>query len=344
MDESNKMYCGECGHEINIETKCRLRSKSKGHWRCGRCQTHLTQLRRCLGSWPTSAFTTLSAEEKQRFYSELRDASTQAQVQAQHNDFFRSFEKHEDYYADGGEFLPLGVWGQRGFDTDAIEQKSLEQDMKPHPVLGITYRVKIYSAGRQGVRGKERGEGENAQPRESVDALAPAPAAEPEDSESSSSSSSRKKHKKRKSKKQHSSKHAKKNKKGEMEQAKKLETERKEKAKQDLKNQAAKAKFENANWNFATVLQPKLTAMIITFDSVMSNPAFVALPIGAVDRCRQVYQQLQEIQADLNEVLFNANLSHQVRHIDSSKGIKPFLADAKRRIDLVQQLVAMSLK
>lgn len=47
----------------------------------------------------------------------------------------------QEYY-DGGEFLPLSVWKQRGFDEASIEQRSLEADKLQHPVLGLCYRVK----------------------------------------------------------------------------------------------------------------------------------------------------------------------------------------------------------
>ena len=40
----------------------------------------------------------------------------------------------------GGEYLPLSVWKQRGFDP---EQVSLSKDRQEHPILGTCFRVVI---------------------------------------------------------------------------------------------------------------------------------------------------------------------------------------------------------
>lgn len=48
-------------------------------------------------------------------------------------------------YVDGGEYLPLSVWRNRGFDTERIEARTVEADKMMHPVLGLCYRVKTAS-------------------------------------------------------------------------------------------------------------------------------------------------------------------------------------------------------
>ena len=50
---------------------------------------------------------------------------------------------HEEKFVENGEFLPLGVWGTRGFNTVDIETKSPDVDVKMHPVLGKLYRVRL---------------------------------------------------------------------------------------------------------------------------------------------------------------------------------------------------------
>ena len=55
------------------------------------------------------------------------------------------FEKEEESYAEGGDFLPLSVWATKGFDSTRIEQLSRPEDIEDHAVLGRTYRVVIKS-------------------------------------------------------------------------------------------------------------------------------------------------------------------------------------------------------
>ena len=40
----------------------------------------------------------------------------------------------------GGEYLPLSVYGKRGFDVEAIRQKC--KDTKEHPILGTLYSIR----------------------------------------------------------------------------------------------------------------------------------------------------------------------------------------------------------
>jgi hypothetical protein len=59
-------------------------------------------------------------------------------------------EEHGEFYEDAGEWLPLAAWAHRGFDADAIRDKSRPEDRKQHPVLGDTYRVAILKNGWRG--------------------------------------------------------------------------------------------------------------------------------------------------------------------------------------------------
>jgi hypothetical protein len=56
-------------------------------------------------------------------------------------------EEEVDSYFCGGEFLPLAVWATRGFNTEAIQAKSLKDDIKEDRVLGTVYRVRIIRTG-----------------------------------------------------------------------------------------------------------------------------------------------------------------------------------------------------
>jgi hypothetical protein len=50
-------------------------------------------------------------------------------------------DSHE--ITEGGEFLPLGVWGVRGFDIEAIRSLTPQEDRKIDKVLGEVYRVRV---------------------------------------------------------------------------------------------------------------------------------------------------------------------------------------------------------
>jgi hypothetical protein len=61
-------------------------------------------------------------------------------------------EEHGEFYEDGGDFLPLSVLTQQGFNATSIEQNALPKDQRDHPVLGKTYRVNIIKGGFRGTK------------------------------------------------------------------------------------------------------------------------------------------------------------------------------------------------
>jgi hypothetical protein len=61
-----------------------------------------------------------------------------------------SSESHGEYYIDGGEFLPLSVWVQRGYDSNRIHDLTKPADIREDRVLGTTYRVRILATGNKG--------------------------------------------------------------------------------------------------------------------------------------------------------------------------------------------------
>jgi len=61
-------------------------------------------------------------------------------------------EKETHAWAEGGEFLPLGVWGARGFNEDMIRERTPKADIRQDTVLGCCYRVKIMSVTASGSR------------------------------------------------------------------------------------------------------------------------------------------------------------------------------------------------
>ncbi len=63
-------------------------------------------------------------------------------------------DSHE--VTEGGEFLPLGVWGVRGFDIEAIRSCTPQEDRKTDRVLGEVYRVRVLQTRRTQVTRNQR--------------------------------------------------------------------------------------------------------------------------------------------------------------------------------------------
>jgi hypothetical protein len=139
------------------------------------------QLRRAFGSWPTDDFQLLSVEQRMAFYAGS-EGLTGPDVLRKARELLTASESHGEYYMDGGEFLPLSVWGRRGFDESRIELHSLPADMRMDRVLGQTYRVKVLSTGNKGDNTVTR----TSQSKRKSSAL---PLALPQDPSASSSSS-----------------------------------------------------------------------------------------------------------------------------------------------------------
>jgi hypothetical protein len=116
--------------------RCRLLSKAHGRsWRCSGCHVKTTQLYRRFGSWPTAEFEALDEHTRQSFMASLQglDGPTAVSKAAE---LLESYRVDEEIFSDGGEFLPLSVWAQKGFDTSRIEEFTPESDKKWHHVCG----------------------------------------------------------------------------------------------------------------------------------------------------------------------------------------------------------------
>jgi hypothetical protein len=136
-------------------------------------------------------------------------------------------QEHAEYDDDGGEFLPLSVWAQQGYNTAHLVDRCRPVDKKWHPVLGDTYRVSILKSGHRGSKGASKTDTLSAQP--STASSSGQLAIEDEDDSESSSTTSSASSSRKKSKK---SKKTKKSKKVSKKQSKK---EKKEKKAKELK-------------------------------------------------------------------------------------------------------------
>jgi hypothetical protein len=90
-------------------------------------------------------------EEQQQFWVDITDMNGVQAAQAA-DLLVSSVEVKKEFYQDGGEYLPLGVWATRGFNPKNIEDRSRESDVMEDAVLGTVYRVRILSKGNEGSR------------------------------------------------------------------------------------------------------------------------------------------------------------------------------------------------
>ena len=54
-------------------------------------------------------------------------------------------ESMVETFSDGGVFLPLNCWAVKGYDPQLIEQRTAACDIRDDPIVGRTYRAKIFS-------------------------------------------------------------------------------------------------------------------------------------------------------------------------------------------------------
>ena len=142
-----EVFCGTCGTTVEME-RARCRSKQKQTWVCKRCEVKLVLLRRTFGASPVPGFIKVSQEDQQAFYRDCRDASSLKRELSQRFQIYEETERQ--YYVNAGKFLPLSVWDEKGYNVADIEEKTLKEDIRVDPIMGLTYRVKIMEIGQKG--------------------------------------------------------------------------------------------------------------------------------------------------------------------------------------------------
>ena len=238
-------------------------------------------------------------EELTEFFADMAGKS-KSEVAARSKAIVSKYTVEEEWYEEGGQFLPLSVWANKGFDTEAISQKSAASDRKVHSVLGQCYRVKLLSTGVRGFEGTRNARDHTGRSKKAktISASSTAAAAEIADakdeeeqnedsaSDASSSSSSSSSDKKRKKKKK-SKKSKKKDKKGN-EKQKKREKEKQLQEKQDAKLLKARVALKSR-------LEAKLTPALQALVDKMAVPRASQLPEFLNQQVRAVMLKLQEM-------------------------------------------------
>ena len=94
------MHCGDCGNEVEVMDKLRIRNKGNNVFRCMRCSSKITQLTNELDGWPTPQFAALDDESKKKFFNNIRDIASRKDVVAQFHEYMKGFEEHAKWYAE----------------------------------------------------------------------------------------------------------------------------------------------------------------------------------------------------------------------------------------------------
>jgi hypothetical protein len=141
MRELDRPRCCKCKVEV-----CPLRAfgKSSGSWRCNQCNSKCVALYKKFGQWPIESFKGFSEKEQVDFYNDIKNKGINDVEQLLINKMVQVKENYESN-EHKGDWLPLSVWGSRGYDMDAIRDTATAENSKPCKRFGALYRVFIES-------------------------------------------------------------------------------------------------------------------------------------------------------------------------------------------------------
>jgi hypothetical protein len=133
--------CCKCGRSVDpFKTKLVKKVTESAAYKCHYCNTKHVQLCGIFGNWPVKAFEEQSIEEQTEFW---RD-KTKGKKEVEDSVMKHIVRKHTERLVarDDGDYLPIGVYKTRGFDTDLIlkhcKDKKFEEDK------GWCYKVRIH--------------------------------------------------------------------------------------------------------------------------------------------------------------------------------------------------------
>jgi DNA-directed RNA polymerase subunit RPC12/RpoP len=141
MCDKFRPVCSRCGYEVD-PFRAQIKSKSAGNpsYVCNTCNSKATMLSRST-QWPVPEFQELSNEEKQDFWRKCATTSGAVALKGALVNAITHSQVNRVSAKLGGEYLPLSVYQQKGFDIKEIEAKCT--DTMTHPIFGTVYRVQI---------------------------------------------------------------------------------------------------------------------------------------------------------------------------------------------------------
>ena len=137
-----RVRCSRC-HESMVAARVQITGKKAGVFRCQRCNVRGVQLSRLLGWQPFQAkLRGLSAEQRADFWKGTH-TETGPTLRGFLEDRERLYSRYSELSStrEVGEWLPIGVYKQRGFPVERI--LALCKETRDDPVLGTLYRVAV---------------------------------------------------------------------------------------------------------------------------------------------------------------------------------------------------------
>ena len=268
----------------------------------------------------------------------------------------------------GGDYLPLSVWAQRGFDPVAIEQNCREKEM--HPILGMTYKVNIKSEMRRAVETLVReelfskkaprgGESKRARLAEASEAAAKPSSGSSNDSDNDGNNDSndneskdRRRTKRKGGKKQDKKNTNKKGKNGKKEEkdksGKKDKKDNEEKGKKEKKDAAKRAEEKrlateaSARANLAKRALAKVATVLAMLSDAMEDPKLEHVPGFAAAPAKKAHKMLATIHSEALAAMKARGIGVELSW--TMEDLQETYKEAQERCALVQQLLATARK
>ena len=326
LQEDARPTCMKCGMktdpfraQIKSKTTCNAGNQ---RWVCNSCN----RVSACCSrntAWPPDDFLKMRLEEQHEFYKAAVHTSetgrlTWSKVKALLVSTLKQRKITELKASIHGEYLPLSVWVQRGFDGDRI--KRLCTDIKPHTVLGDTYRIDIVhideSVVQQQVEESLAQKTQNVRKKRKSAAAADAGAAAVDeydgvDSDSSSSISSRKKKSKKGKKKDTGAadsekERAKQEKKAQREAEQKAKAEKRAAEQQAAKEKAAISKSNAASQAMASKTSATISPLMEELAKLLKHGSFPKLPCFLQEKIAAAHGSMTEWKKACNDILGKA--------------------------------------
>ena len=136
------VFCTKCRQEVQV-FRAQLHAKSAGTWKCNACNVRIVQLHRAFGSWPPPEFRDLNEDDQAVFYKNAHSLLSCDKVVNLATAVLERIFTQRFIESSGGSYLPLSVYAREGYDAKQIQKEC--KDTMIHPVLGLCYRVAIFS-------------------------------------------------------------------------------------------------------------------------------------------------------------------------------------------------------